>query len=497
MRKKWLSIVGLTCATVLGVTMFGCAGEDTTKTAKAESYVSIDINPSIELTLDANDKVLTVYGSNEDGQVLLYGEQDGLIGKSIETAVNKITELAKELGYFEDNTVINTTVSSENENKEDKILNKIDARITAQGGKFGIDLKLDKEQAFSLVRRYQQFLEEHQLTEEDLSIENFKLALSASETGDVSLEVAVEMDVDDLLEIIHSAHKQIKEYATREYQKLKDEKLAEMEDKINKAVESEYLKHFLTKLDFQSAYYCASYSVYNSFAHGLNALADQIDYIEDVRYYEVSDEVVVNVMEIFGIEDRTLIENSQGKVTIESIEAYADKVIKNSTDEQTIAQLKASLTTLLDTAETQVSQIISEAVAVFEPRITELVNGAKDVIGNLDHNVAGFLGDIATDVNELGEQLETLAKDGLTSDALSKVAVAMQEKADEAYADMQNAVEKAGKDLQEKIDNAKGRFEEEKTQIQNLLTQKENEIRTHLGGLKDRYHKDAQPQHAN
>lgn len=78
-RKKLRSALSLLCALTMGtsVGMFAACGgnENTGNDAKAiASYVSLDINPSIELTVDSENKVLSVYGGNEDGQVLLYEE---------------------------------------------------------------------------------------------------------------------------------------------------------------------------------------------------------------------------------------------------------------------------------------------------------------------------------------------------------------------------------------------------------------------------------------
>ena len=72
-------------------------GKNEITQSKAQSFVSLDINPEITLTLDENGAVLTVVGENEDANVLLYGEET-LVGMNIEAAVEKITALATELG---------------------------------------------------------------------------------------------------------------------------------------------------------------------------------------------------------------------------------------------------------------------------------------------------------------------------------------------------------------------------------------------------------------
>ena len=74
--------------------LFALTACDFNKKAEAQTFVSMDINPSVEFTLDKNNKVLSVHGANEDGQVLLYGEE-GIVGADIEVATAKVLELAK------------------------------------------------------------------------------------------------------------------------------------------------------------------------------------------------------------------------------------------------------------------------------------------------------------------------------------------------------------------------------------------------------------------
>ena len=108
--KKIISILlSLALTLSIGLSMVGCTPAPEAK-SEASSFVSIDINPYLELTLDQNDKVMSVRGANEDGNVLLFDVE--LEGMSVENAVAVITDLARNLGYVEDNAVINTIVTS-------------------------------------------------------------------------------------------------------------------------------------------------------------------------------------------------------------------------------------------------------------------------------------------------------------------------------------------------------------------------------------------------
>ena len=65
----------------------GCAAKEG-KDEGAVSYVGIDVNPSVSLMLDKNNKVVSVIAENEDAQVLLYGEAS-LVGMSAEDAAKR------------------------------------------------------------------------------------------------------------------------------------------------------------------------------------------------------------------------------------------------------------------------------------------------------------------------------------------------------------------------------------------------------------------------
>ncbi|NLZ61627.1 MAG: hypothetical protein GX904_02390 [Acholeplasmataceae bacterium] len=87
-------------ATMLTITLsaglFGCS------LANELAYVSIDINPSIDMVLDHNEKVQTVTPLNADGEILL--ENLELENMNLEEAVDEIIDEAVELGFIDPDT---------------------------------------------------------------------------------------------------------------------------------------------------------------------------------------------------------------------------------------------------------------------------------------------------------------------------------------------------------------------------------------------------------
>ncbi len=92
------------------------------------SYVSLDVNPSIELTLNRFDRVLTVKAVNDDGLEIVKDIKlrNKKIDKAIEIAVDKLTEA----GFFdgEDSGVV-ISASAGNEKRAEILVDKLQKKI--------------------------------------------------------------------------------------------------------------------------------------------------------------------------------------------------------------------------------------------------------------------------------------------------------------------------------------------------------------------------------
>lgn len=83
------------------------------------SYVSLDVNPSIEYTLNRFDRVIKVESVNDDGQVIL-DNIDSLNNLTIEAAISKTVDEIKQEGYFTDETSTSETSSDANSTSVDQ-----------------------------------------------------------------------------------------------------------------------------------------------------------------------------------------------------------------------------------------------------------------------------------------------------------------------------------------------------------------------------------------
>ncbi len=95
----------------------------------SNSYVTIDINPSIELIVSPKNKVIAANPLNEDAEIVL-SELD-LIGMELEDAVDLIIETAIELGYIATGDDVETFVSVSTISKDDALKERIHNRVKA------------------------------------------------------------------------------------------------------------------------------------------------------------------------------------------------------------------------------------------------------------------------------------------------------------------------------------------------------------------------------
>lgn len=108
-------------------------GYFTFTTQAVMAYVSVDINPSVQFVTDGNDVVVSVTASNDDGETILLGQVENLIGLNIEEATQLIVELAIEYGYLDPEALETDpaaiTISTVVENQNERLQNRLRERI--------------------------------------------------------------------------------------------------------------------------------------------------------------------------------------------------------------------------------------------------------------------------------------------------------------------------------------------------------------------------------
>ncbi len=427
MKSKFKIFTSLALASTMAVSLVGVAGcgntgdnsgnngnnagDNGTTTSTAESFVSLDINPEIELTVDENDVVISAHGANEDGQVLLYGETE-IVGEDVEEAIDNITDLAVDLGYLsEDNKVVQTSVTSKKDGKAEELEGKINAKFEAKGLALGLNIKTSAEGAFSLMREYENFLEEHPELADTLSVKKFKLALAVSNSGEITIDAAVEMTEEELIDLIKDAHDELEDCATEAFKEARKEAKRVLDKTIDLAIANVYDQFYTQNLSshpITGLYYGKLYKAYKTGEIVLDSVNDLVELAFDAEETALDESVVNAVTAKLGV-SADVLKDDEGNITIESIEDYIDVFVKNADENEDLDTLEDELEEILDNAEEVIEA--NADLSVYMAQI-EAVKAQFETISQFVPQP------IADQINEVVTTVTTALEDGLTLDEL-------------------------------------------------------------------------------
>lgn len=444
MKKKYAAVA---LSAILAGSACAFTACDTGDKSEKLAYVSMDINPAIELIVDKDNNVVSVRGENEDGQVLLYNET-GIVGVKVDAAVNKITDLAVKYGYInENNKVVDTIVTSGDDKFAADILGKVNTSITATAENLGVTVTTDGEGAYSLLRKLDEYKKKFPDNKaiQNLSVSKFKLALSVSETGEISLDAAVKLDDGELVKMLKDVSPRIEAYATQEYNKAKTEALAAYEQATEIAGYSAYASYYMNRLltHRATAYYGGTYCMYASAAVGLSVICDVAELAAKIDNYPLDEANVQAVITALGgnvsVDE---LKDSDENVTVDSIYAYADKAFKNTPASEELENTKKALNEALTKAESVLKKEADKVIETYKPQIEAAVNSAKSILSAIQNDLTAYLPTVKTildkcteDLNEVITELERVIDNGtLDLDGLRKAANRLEDKADEYLA---------------------------------------------------------------
>ena len=121
-KKSYRPLYGgvITAVCLMALVFFGGYGLYMTPTA----YISIDINPSMELTINRFDKVIAVEGYNDDGNQM--AETADVIHMNYLDAVNKIISEEVVSGYLSADGALSLTVAGDSDSQCQRILSDME-----------------------------------------------------------------------------------------------------------------------------------------------------------------------------------------------------------------------------------------------------------------------------------------------------------------------------------------------------------------------------------
>ena len=115
-----------------------------TEKPKYQAIVQIDVNPSIEMTVDENNNVTSIRGLNDEGKMLVLDEE--LENKKIDEVLNMLIDLELKTGYLDVNSSENkmkVAVSSETEEINEELTNIINNSLTEIKTNKNLDMSIN------------------------------------------------------------------------------------------------------------------------------------------------------------------------------------------------------------------------------------------------------------------------------------------------------------------------------------------------------------------
>ena len=310
MKKVIFTAVVLAIALCMCFVFVGCDGftsllkgnDNATPTASADTYMVIDINPTVEVVI--GDGVVTdVKAGNDDGSILLSGEE--FVGLSVFEAAKKVVALAEQMGFLtEGNYQVKITVVSDDQTTAQEIL------VSAQqGAEQGSDIaEVNSDPRLQDKQTVEELQAENPELYANLTPEKLRLIETIMDYDDtMTYEEGAKMSITDLAKRISQV---IRDYADMVCDELEDkfeENYENAQSEIERKIAEVYGEEFLAK--------------WTAFSK-LDTLVDQIEVIAENQ--TLSDEDVSVVMAILGIEDQTLLQDRNGLITADSVEHYFD-----------------------------------------------------------------------------------------------------------------------------------------------------------------------------
>lgn len=115
-------------------------------------YLDIDVNPSIELSINRFDRVIGAYAYNSDGEEIL--SNLNIKHKNCNEAVQIIMDIITENGYLNDGGLVSATLQTEVQDRENNLLATIENRIASAVSEHHISAKIDVFYVNSEIRHY-------------------------------------------------------------------------------------------------------------------------------------------------------------------------------------------------------------------------------------------------------------------------------------------------------------------------------------------------------
>ena len=352
MKKKISALLCIFAILVCLFSFIACKNDESNEgQAVATSMVRMDINPSVELILDQNDKVLSFRVENEDAALAFYGEE-GVVGLTVEEATNKILDITAEYDYLnKDNNDVSISVYGKDGDAENAIFTKIKASMETNTETYKFDVVINNNNSdFSNEIVVEKLKDRYP----NLTVSKYALINEAVECdASLTFDAAYEMSISDLLKTININSDKVIDDVSNSFLHVVDNYLAKMQEKyessketrLKSATASAYISSSKLEILQEAAEYSALV--------GSESLLQSLSNIKDgVLNHELTDaqiNAVLNALAPLNTTIDDLKDSTNEIVTTKSVINYINNQIsvnasfEATVGEDNIATIKAQL----------------------------------------------------------------------------------------------------------------------------------------------------------
>lgn len=327
---------------------------------KEGAFVTIDINPSIELVLDENQTVISVGAANSDAEVMLW-QEEGLVGAKVDAAVARISELAVEMGYLtEENRTVSVTVTTDRGKTEDALLAAIDETIEETVREAGIEVRVEEAVDLVLTKELARVKEQNAGKtgyDDTLTLSRYRLVCSALRADrELTMDEAVRMTNEALTDVVNAAQRDATAKLGEACELARSEAAFIYDNAKQTLLDSAYTAVYAERMNLTSLFanYGASYAAYRLAYRTVEHYSESLRQLIENPIFTSDD--VFALANALGIDTsaeeeydafRAAITDENGKITKDSVNAYLNAQYKNL-DEEERAKLEEAYDGVLD-----------------------------------------------------------------------------------------------------------------------------------------------------
>lgn len=347
-----------------------------------KGFLTLDINPSVQLELDAEGNVRSVVALNDDARVMLAGQTEALVGLPSEQASQRIAAMAMECGYFAPDKKTNAVLLSASYGtvqQADALKQKNKTALTsffAQEGIYGV-----------VLTQYEGDSLEEEASQYGITAAKLRLIRRAESLGvNIPVEQYADYSIAALYELIEEAAEEADRFGDEqlwaEYEALleaSEENLEEFADLVEDLIE-EITEMLEDELEPEEDRRPGNGGMNRNLEHTLELLEETAELLEDARTGGEIETILNRIYDLLDQITGTGVATADEKIALlkEQITAAHQKFLEL---EQLIEEQLASLEDKRTDLVTQGSSLWEgyQKAEDFEERYEEWLEEAEDL----------------------------------------------------------------------------------------------------------------------